>query len=834
MSRRFVCLHGHFYQPPRENPWLEEVEVQDSAGPFHDWNTRIAAECYGPNGAARITGPDGRILDIVNNYNHLSFNFGPTLLSWLERAAPSVHARLQEADAVSLGRRGHGNALAQGYSHAILPLCSSRDRRTQIRWGVADFRLRFSREPEGFWLPETGADSETLRDLAREGLRFTILSPFQAVRVRPPGGEWQDATGARFDPTRPYRVNLGDGLSMVVFFYDAPIAREFAFGGSFARGEDVVQALERGFDANRGHDEVLVVAVDGETFGHHRKGFEGPLAQALRLLSAREDLEVINLGQALEKVPVEWEAEIVEGASWSCAHGLERWKSDCGCSTNGQPGWHQQWRGPLRDALDGLRAHLSELFEREASKLLGDPWAARDAYVELVLARERRDVGPFLERHAARRLDAPEATTALKLLEMQRHAMLMYTSCGWFFAELSGLETVQILKYAARAIQLARETAGVDLEPLFRDALARAPSNLPRFRDGAGVWEQLVRPSVVSIESVAAHYAISSIVAGGTRPLACFPFEVHARRHESAGAATLSFGRLSLESALVRERLDATYCVLHFGGSDFRCGLRPFVDAAAQADSERALFERLGSLTQMLREIDRLFPGRDYTLRDLFLDERRRLASVLLRESMRRYESDFVKIFESNRRLMEFLKEIDSPIPKALRAAANVALTRRLQQLASRLAEGASDRTAIHAELLSVSQLAERLDVHLDLESVRPSFDGLVRERLELLRVPGLHRDPAFELVEVIDLGERLGLHLDLWHAQNFLWQLVAAQGGPAFERDMLERIAQRLAFEPRVLEQRARQVAPQEPPKSKEAPEPMLGASASGDGLPA
>ncbi|HEY3451094.1 MAG TPA: DUF3536 domain-containing protein [Myxococcales bacterium] len=832
MTRRYVCLHGHFYQPPRENPWIEEVEVQDSAAPFHDWNSRIAAECYGPNGAARITGPDGRIHDIVNNYNHLSFNYGPTLLSWLERAHPTIHARIQEADAVSVGRRGHGNALAQGYSHAILPLCNSRDRRTQIRWGIADFRARYGRQPEGFWLPETGADTETLRDLAREGLRYTILSPFQATRVRAPGGEWQDATGARFDPTRPYRVPLGEGLEMAVFFYDAPIAREFAFGATFSRGDDVVKTLERGFDPNRGHDEVLVVAVDGETFGHHRKGFEGPLAQALRLLSARDDIEVINLGQALEKVPVEWEAQIVEGASWSCAHGLERWKSDCGCSTNGQPGWNQRWRTPLRDALDGLRGHLAEIFEREGSRFLSDPWAARDAYVELVLARERRDVDSFLERHASRRLDGAETTTALKLLEMQRHAMLMYTSCGWFFAEISGLETVQILKYAARAIQLARETAEVDLEPLFKDALSRAPSNLPRFRDGAGVWEQLVRPSIVSMESVAAHYAISSIVEDGTRALACFPFEVRARRHESAGGVTLSFGRLALESALVRERLDATFCVLHFGGSDFRCGLRTFTDAALQAESERALFDRLGSLTQMLREIDRLFPGRDYTLRDLFLDERRRMAAVLLRESMRRYESDFVKVFESNRRLMEFLKEIDSPIPKALLAAANVALTRRLQQLTSDLAEGAADRTAVHAELLAVSQLAARLDVHLDLESVRPTFDALVHERLELLRVPGLHRDPAFELVEFVDLGERLGLRLDLWHAQNFVWQLVASPDAPIFERDMLDRIAQRLAFEPRVLEARARRVTPQAPERT-EAPEQVLGASASGDGMP-
>ncbi|MBI5544755.1 MAG: DUF3536 domain-containing protein [Deltaproteobacteria bacterium] len=807
MTRRYVCLHGHFYQPPRENPWLEEVEVQDSAAPFHDWNERIAAECYRPNSAARIKGADGRIADIVNSYNHLSFNFGPTLLSWLERALPSVYRRILEADATSLARRGHGNALAQAYSHPILPLCSSRDRRTQIRWGLADFRRRFGRVPEGFWLPETAADTETLRDLAREGVRYTILSPYQAQRVRPPGGEWQDVSGARFDPTRPYRVPLGEGLSIVVFFYDAPIAREFAFGNGAARADDIVRALEGGFDSSRGHDEVLVVAVDGETFGHHRKGFDEALAQALRRLADREDLELINLGQALERVPADWEAMIIEGASWSCAHGLERWKSDCGCTASGQPGWHQRWRAPLREALDGLRGHLVDLYEREAGTLFADPWAARDDYIGLVLDRERRDSGAFLARHALRLLDRTETTRAFKLLELQRHALLMYTSCGWFFAELSGLETVQVLKYAARAIQLARELSGVDLEPLLVDGLSRAPSNLPQFQDGAGVWRACVRPGIVPLETMAAHYAIASIAepSGPSVQLACYPVEVRARRQESAGGATLVVGRLCLDAALVAERLDVSYCVLHLGGSDVRCGLRPFVDAGQQAVLERDLFGRLGSLSQLLREIDRVFWGRDFGLRDLFLDERRRVASLQLRESMRRYESDYVQIFESNRRLMELLRELDLPIPRPLRVAADVALTARLQQQATALVEGAADLATLHSGLLGVAQLAHRLEANLDLESVRPLFDRLIHDRLEMLGLEGVHRDPAFELIEVIDLSERLGLQLDLSAAQDRLWGLVSSRHAPQMDRDTLERLAARLWFDAGTLEKRAR-----------------------------
>jgi len=330
MNRRVLCLHGHFYQPPRENPWIEQVEVQDSAAPFHDWNERIAAECYGPNAAARLKNGGGYIKDIVNNYRHISFNFGPTLLAWMERSAPEMYRRILEADAESVRRRGHGNAIAQAYAHAILPLTNDRDRRTQIRWGLHDFRRRFGRPAEGMWLPETAVDLATLRALADEGLHFTVLSPHQALRVRAPGGEWEDARNARFDPTLPYKVDLRDGRQIAVFFYDGPIARGIAFGEGLSSGEELVQRLEQGFNDARTHDEALTVAVDGETFGHHKKGGDEVLAAALRHLQQREDVELVNLAQALALFPPEHEAEIAEGSSWSCMHCATRWTS---CAT---------------------------------------------------------------------------------------------------------------------------------------------------------------------------------------------------------------------------------------------------------------------------------------------------------------------------------------------------------------------------------------------------------------------------------------------------------------------------------------------------------------------
>jgi alpha-amylase/alpha-mannosidase (GH57 family) len=806
MARRLLCLHGHFYQPPRDNPWIEEIEVQDSAEPFHDWNERIAAECYGPNGAARIKNTADRIVDIVNSYLHLSFNFGPTLFAWLERHRHDIYVRILEADAESLERRGHGNALAQGYNHAILPLCSPRDRRTQIRWGINEFRRRFQRAPEGFWLPETAADSATLEVLAEEGLRFTILSPYQARRVRPPGGDWLDASSARFDPTRPYRVRVGH-REIAVFFYDGHIARDLAFGDGLSSADALLAHLEAGFDPARGHDELLTVALDGETLGHHKKGADEALAEALRRAAGRDNLEIVNLGQALDRLPLEWEAEIVEGSSWSCAHGLERWKSDCGCEAGGQPGWRQAWRAPLRAALDALRDRLADVFEREAGSLLRDPWGARDHFVDLILDPERREARQFLRTEAARPLEAAERVKVLRLLEMQRQAMLMYTSCGWFFSELSGLETVQVLKYAARAIQLARDAAGIELEGEFRQALCGAPSNVQELGDGGRVYDRLVKPSVVSLEGVGAHLAIASLVKDMPESgrVFCYRYQLAAGRRTQAGHATLALGCLQLESLVTGESLDALFCVIHFGASDFRCGVAPYPGVERHAALEQVLFsqpDRL-SLAQLLREVDRFFAGRDYTLRDLFLDERRRVADALLADTMRRYEADYLQIFEDNRLLMGFLSEIDSPIPGPLRVAADVSLTRKLLGVTAKAIRGEVDFAAAETDLAATVELAQRLGAHLHLDPVRRDVAELVRARMAAL-VDGQGAEiRADELCEILGLAQRLGLGLDLWDSQNRLWEWAATREA-TFDRDTLSRLARSLWLDETTVDARA------------------------------
>ncbi|MHB9156179.1 MAG: DUF3536 domain-containing protein, partial [Endomicrobiales bacterium] len=465
---KFVCIHGHFYQPPRENPWLEEIELQDSAYPYHDWNERINAECYAPNTASRILTPDGKVVIIGNNYSKISFNFGPTLLSWMEKHARDVYNEIIDADCRSRGLfSGHGSALAQAYNHMIMPLANRRDKYTQVLWGIRDFQKRFSRSPEGMWLPETAVDLETLDIMAELGITFTLLSPRQAKSVRKISGtSWQDATGGRVDPRMPYRCALPSGRTISLFFYDGPIAQEIAFGNLLSNGEGFAERLLSAFAENGVPAQLVHTATDGETYGHHHKYGDMALGYCLQYIETNKPARITNFGEYLERFPPAHEAEIFENSSWSCVHGVERWRANCGCNSGTHPGWKQEWRRPLREALDWLRDTLVHMYEEEASRYLSDPWAARNDYISVILDRSPENTGRFIREHASGEVKGDGRARLLKLLEMQRNAMLMYTSCGWFFDEISGIETVQVLQYACRAIQLSQELSGISPEPL--------------------------------------------------------------------------------------------------------------------------------------------------------------------------------------------------------------------------------------------------------------------------------------------------------------------------------------------------------------------------------
>ena len=778
--QRFICVHGHFYQPPRENPWLELVEQQPAAYPYHDWNERITAECYDPNTRARILDNHGRITQLVNNYARISFNLGPTLLSWMEAFAPGTYVAVLAADQLSRERFGHGSAMAQVYNHAIMPLANPRDARTQIVWGVRDFTARFGRVPEGMWLAETAVDDATLELLADEGVGFTVLSPYQAARIRPIGGDaWQDVSGGRVDPTMPYRVELASGRSIDVFFYDGPLSQGVAFEGLLIDGRRFADRLLQGFNGRSGA-QLVNIATDGESYGHHHHHGEMALAAALDRLDARDDVELTNYAAYLATHPPTHQAEVVQKSSWSCAHGVERWRSDCGCAS--ESGGHQRWRAPLRVALDELGTELATRYEDAARALLTDPWAARDDYIEVILDRAGA-TGRFLEAHGRHSLDAAETARVLKLLELQRHAMLMFTSCGWFFEEIARPEPVQVLRYAARAIQLAEDLGiGDGLEERFVAQLARAESNDARYVDGRGIYEQMVRPGVIGLQHVAAHFAISSLSESYGQAERIGAFEVLREDEDRgrAGRAQLGVGKLTVTSLVTTDEATFEYAVLHLGDHSFVCGVRPCgteADATALRE-ELAHHFQTADFPAVIRTIDRVFPGEPYTLRDLFRDQQQRILDRVLSATMEEVEASYRGIFRGRAPLMRYLAELDADMPAALRSAAEVVLN---AELSSQLGTSGPDPSRVEDLLIEAQRFGAELDSDGLAHTLSTSVARIAGRIAELLS-GGSDPMTTFEprhagtlqrvrdLIEVVDL---VPFEVDLTPAQDVLWRLV-------------------------------------------------------------
>ncbi len=787
--KRFLCIHGHFYQPPRENPWLEAIELQDSAFPYHDWNERIAAECYAPNAMARRLDGDGRIVDIVNNYSRISFNFGPTLLAWMQEHAPDVLAAVVEADRQSRERfSGHGSALAQTYNHMILPLASTRDKHTQVLWGLRDFEHRFGRAPEGMWLAETAADMHTLEVLAERGIRFTILSPFQASRVRPlKGGPWTDVDGGRVDPSRPYRVQLRSKRSIVVFFYDAPLSKAVAFEELLNSGEALAGRLMDGFDDGRDWDQLVHIATDGESYGHHHRYGEMALAHALDQIEQQGLARLANYGEFLERHPPAMQAQIHEKSAWSCSHGVGRWFADCGCNSGSRPGWRQHWRAPLREAMDWLRDTIEPLFEREAALFFRDPWEARNDYIRVILDRSDESVAAYFERQARQPLDETQQVAALSLMEMQRHAMLMYTSCGWFFDELSGIETVQVIQYAGRAIQLARTVFGEDLEPGFLERLAKAPSNIPEHGNGRAIYEKFVQPAILDREKLGAHFAVSSLFEDYPEKarVYCCTFEQQHRQVFTAGRAKLVLGRSRVTLDVTRATDVLSYAALHLGDHNVNCGVRFFRgDEAFQqlvADFTEA-FDR-ADFPQIIRLMDKHFGESHYSLKDLFRDEQRKALRQILASTQQDIESHFRQIAGQYTPLTRFLKDISAPLPPPLKTAVHFVLNCDILRQFE-----ADDPDPARVRALVEQAQAGSIDLQRDLLSY--AIKGHLDRRLDRLvqspdDVSWLAR--TAELVEAI---RSMGLEPNLWKTQNLCFQMLhailpgrkakAEQGDPA------------------------------------------------------
>ncbi len=769
---RYICIHGHFYQPPRENPWLEAVEIQDSAYPYHDWNARITAECYGPNSSSRILDEQQRIVRIVNNYSKISFNFGPTLLSWLEEKSPAIYQAILTADQLSQTHfSGHGSAIAQVYNHMIMPLANRRDKETQVVWGLRDFEHRFRRKPEGMWLAETAVDLETLDLLAQHGLKFTILATSQARSARRIGGtKWRDVSDGSIDPSMPYRITLSSGRTMALFFYDGPISRAVAFEGLLNQGEYFASRLARAFSDARDWPQLVHIATDGETYGHHHKRGEMALSYAIEHIEATGIAKITNYGEFLERHPPFREVRIKENTSWSCVHGVDRWRADCGCNSGTHPGWHQQWRAPLRDSLDWLRDQIASRYQKKGREFFRDSWRARNNYLGVILNRSQETIGSFLATECVRPLNGAERIHALKLLEMQRHAMLMFTSCGWFFDELSGIETVQVIQYAGRALQLTQQLFGDGLESQFLDKLAQAKSNLHDRPDGKAVFEDFVRPAMVKLETVAAHYAISSLFENYPAESKVYSFDVSRTDYRvlSAGKMRLALGRALVRSEIVLESEHVSFGVLHLGDHNVTGGVREFQgDEAYQAlCSEIANVFQRGDLPEILRIVDRHFGSGSFSLRLLFRDEQRRILRLILNQALEEAEASYRQLFEHYAPMMRFMADLHIPPPRRFQIAAEFTLNSLL-------------RRALEADTLDLDHIYALLDetrrtgIALDA----PTLEFAMRGSTERLAQKWFAAPDGIELLQFLSdaagLAAAFPFPVDLSQAQNLFFKLL-------------------------------------------------------------
>jgi alpha-amylase/alpha-mannosidase (GH57 family) len=786
---KYICIHGHFYQPPRENPWLEEIEIQDTARPYHDWNDRITVECYGPNTASRLLDEHERIIDIVNNYEKINFNFGPTLLSWLHDHRPDVYSSIIKADKKSFENfSGHGNAIAQCYNHIIMPLANDRDKHTQIEWGIKDFQLHFKRKPEGMWLPETAVDTKSLEMLAEFGIKYTILSPVQCEKTRKIGEkEWLDASDEKVDTTMPYVCNLPSGKSITLFFYHGPTSQEIAFKGLLRNGKNLAETLASILDNNNNDKNNIParlahVATDGETYGHHHRHGDMALAYAIHHIEKHNLARMTNYGQYLEKFPPTQEAKIFENSSWSCSHGVERWKSDCGCCSGANPNWHQKWRKPLRESLDWLSEKLTDASEKKLAKYTEDTFKARKNYIDVINDRSEENVNLFIKNNLekATPVDPEQKIEILKALEIQRHQMLMYTSCGWFFDDIAGLETVQIIEYAARAIQLYNELTGNDLQNDFAKKLAAATGNTAKYKNGQIVYELLVKPSQLDYLRVGAHYAISSLFLNGHNhepfPIYCYTVNLLDSKRAQIGRHEIFLGKLQISSEITRSTDSVTFAAIHLGDHNLIAGINRYrKDRNNYKQSAKQILEafKKSDIAQAIHLIEQQFAGNIYSLWHLFKDEQRRVINQLLQETTDNVETSIRQIFENYYHIMQGIRQMNTTLPGVLAGTLEIMFNTDLIR-------------AVRQENINLKNCAELLaqasDFSIELNKNKLSFT--ISKRTDKL-LDKLHTKPndittlknAAKLLAIFDQHD---LNYDFWKAQN-LYFIIGQRDYPSF-----------------------------------------------------
>ena len=785
-NKVFLAIHGHFYQPPRENPWLEAIEQQDSAIPAHDWNERVNNECYNPNSVSKIVDSDNKILNVVNNYEYMSFNFGPTILSWMEEFAPLAYERIIKADINSRkAHSGHGNAIAQVYNHMIMPLANERDKQTQVKWGIKDFEYRFGRKPEGIWLAETAVDDETLRVLAENDIKFTILSPYQAQKIKKIDEKtWQDVSWGNIDPARSYRyyIKSAPGKFIDLFFYDGAISRSVAFDELLKDGNKFVNRLKDGICTTRNYPQIVNIATDGESYGHHTKFGDMALAYALKLKVKEAGFEITNYAEYLEKYKSDWEVDIKPVSSWSCFHGVGRWCEDCGCSTGGHPGWNQKWRKPLRNALDYLRDETISVYKKYAKKYFKSPDEARNNYINVILDRSSMSVKNYQNEFFIENLTDEEKVKAMELLEIQREAMLMYTSCGWFFSEISGIETVQIMKYAARVIQLMKSFLKKDIETPFLEILSDAKSNIKEFGTGKDIYEKFVKPSVVTIKQIVCLWAISSLYTDfeDEEDVYCYKIKKHTYKTVKKGNSKLVIGHIEIQSKVTLEKSNMIFSLLQFSGGDFHCAIKEYSSNFDDIQKELIRTYLVSPLTEIIRSIDNYFGTEYFTLKDIFIEERRKILQTMSKGKLQIFANTYEAMYNEGKSSMYQMQALGLEIPKEFKISAQYVLTKQFNDLFTE-SKGLLNNDLVQ-QASDINFEAKRIGIEIDKNPTAQIFSKKIAQNINRLSY-ALDIQQVDATLELLDCIAKLEIQVDIAEAQNYYFSKIVTNIEELIER---------------------------------------------------
>lgn len=786
----YLTIHGHFYQPPRENPWTEEIETQDSAAPFHDWNERINGECYRPNSISRVLDSQGRIKDIVNNFEYLSFNIGPTLMHWLEHHDPHTYQRILDADKKSMEHNnGHGNAIAQVYNHIIMPLANEQDKITQIKWGIADFRRRFDRKPEGIWLAETAINMPTVNHLIDQGIKYTILAPTQAYKVREFGGEWSDVSGNSIDPRKPYRIFYRDKKGKTnkkkyldIFFYDGPISSSVAFEHLLRDASSFAHKLAGAINHDKSNPQLVNIGTDGESYGHHEAFGDMCLAYFFDKEAKKHGFTVTNYANYLEMYPPTDEVELKnyegEGTAWSCAHGVGRWYKDCGCNTGAQEGWNQKWREPFRNALDELRGYMINIFENETKDILKDCWAARNDFINIIFDRSDKNLDKFFKKHQIRVLDQEERVRTLKLLEGQRNALLMYTSCAWFFAEISGIETVQNIKYASRAIQLYKLFSDINLEKQFISKLGEAISNISHSHNGDMIYYNWIKPHIINPKKVVNQLGINHLILqkAPKEEVCLHDTEILSIEHYPEYFVddtphNLLFMHVKTTDQFTKESKEFYTYSVQLNFNDFRSYVREIYsanDVMYLTETIRNIMHKRNSATSY--EIKALFDGKYLTLNDIYIEESQELISNLIDSRTKEINDFFISIFNRNIDIIGSAKTLGIKLPPQLTITSKLAIER---MIISKLKEKCNIfDLSCYEEVFNIHHMAKNLGIKYNIESVIKILSETLSHQMISIKKEYDYKH-ILNIMVLFEIAENLNIKLDIRTAENIMYEIL-------------------------------------------------------------